>query len=75
MDDNVKWVTDIVAESDGNLAMLLYSEIKNEIRKSPKGLYKVMEIVANYAYDVNHVNLMGRSSNEFIPFLNLPMNN
>jgi UDP-N-acetylglucosamine pyrophosphorylase len=63
LDDNTKWATDIVAESNGNLAVLLYSDIKNEIRKAPKGLYKVMEIAANYAYEVNHVNLMGKSNN------------
>ena len=46
-DETSKWKYDLIAESKGYLAILPFIEIKVEIRKNPKALYKFLEIVAN----------------------------
>lgn len=65
---NQKWKFDIYAEKDGTMAILPFGEIKFEIRKSPKGVFKILELAANQAYETNHMNIMGTSINPKIIF-------
>jgi hypothetical protein len=41
------WKFDIYAETDGMMAMLPYGEVKVELRRQPKAMYRVIEIAAN----------------------------
>ena len=63
-----KWKFDMYAESDGIMAMLPFGEVKVEMRRSAKAMYKIMEIAATYAYETTHFNLMGESPNPAIKF-------
>ena len=40
-DDLAKWKFDIVAETNGHVAILLFNDVKMEIRKSPVGVSKL----------------------------------
>lgn len=42
-----KWRFGLTAETDGVFAVLPYGEVKLEIRRAPKAIYKVLEIAAN----------------------------
>lgn len=50
------------------MAVLPFGEIKMEIRRQPRGMYKVLELAANKAYETNHYNIMGCGLNPAIPF-------
>jgi len=63
-----KWKYDLFAETDGLIALLPFGEVKLEIRKQPKAMYKILEIAANQAYETTHYNLRGESTNSVIPF-------
>ena len=50
------------------MAILPYGEVKLEIRRAPKAIYKVLEIAANQALETNYFNLIGTSQNPVIKF-------
>ena len=50
------------------MAILPYGEVKLEIRRAPKAIYKVLEIAANQALETNYFNLIGTSQNPAIKF-------
>ena len=60
-------------KDDGTMAILPYGEIKMEIRRFPRGMYKVLELAANKAYETNHYNIMGCGLNPVIPFTPQPV--
>jgi hypothetical protein len=62
------WKYDIYAESDGMLAVLPYGEVKTEMRRQPRAMYRVLEIAANYAFETTHFNIVGESKNPVIKF-------
>jgi hypothetical protein len=64
-----KWKFDLYAECDGLMAILPYGEVKLEMRRQPRAMYKVLEIAANYAYETTHFNLVGESQNPVIKFV------
>lgn len=68
-DEKSKWKFDLIAESRGYLAILPFAEIKTEIRRNPKPLYKFLEIVANQAYETTHYNMNGTRSNPTCKFV------
>jgi len=41
-DENAKWKYDLVADTKGYLAILPFGEVKVEIRKNPKSMYKIL---------------------------------
>ena len=57
---------DIIANTDGLLAVLPYSEIKSEIRKNPHALYKILEIAAKKSLEIFHYNIFGHDYNPCI---------
>ena len=57
---------DIIANTDGLLAVLPYSEIKSEIRKNPHALYKILEIAAKKSLQTFHYNIFGHEYNPCI---------
>lgn len=63
-----KWKFSLTAETDGVMAVLPYGEVKLEIRRAPKAVYKVLEIAANQALETNYYNLVGSSQNPAIKF-------
>ena len=66
------WKFDVLAETDGSIAVLPFGEIKTEIRRQPKGMFKVLELAANQAYETNYFNITGELLNPIIPFVNHP---
>jgi|TARA_B110000285_G_C14996147_1_gene548900 hypothetical protein len=54
-----KWKFDVWADTDGSIAILPFGEIKTEIRRQPKGMFKVLELAANQAYETNYLNITG----------------
>ena len=79
-----KWRFDLVAETDGLVALLPFGELKQEMRKHPKAVsfrypkffhffflqqvYKILEMAADQAYETTHYNLTGVSSNPVVRF-------
>lgn len=63
-----RWKYDVYAETDGVMAILPFGEIKTEIRRQPKAMYKVLEIAANYALETTNININGESRNPTIKF-------
>ena len=57
---------DIIANTDGILAVLPYAEIKSEIRKNPHALYKILEIAARKSLEIFHYNIFGHEYNPLI---------
>ena len=62
------WKYDIFAETEATVAILPYGEIKNEIRRQSSGMFKIMEIAANKAFEVTYFNLMGMDQHRAIQF-------
>ena len=58
----------MTGETDGVMAVLPFGEVKLEIRRAPKAVYKVLEIAANQALETNYFNLVGQSQNPAIKF-------
>ena len=56
-----KWKFSLTGETDGVMAVLPFGEVKLEIRRAPKAVYKVLEIAANQALETNYFNLIGQS--------------
>jgi len=69
---NETWKFDVLAETDGSIAVLPFGEIKTEIRRQPKGMFKVLELAANQAYATNYFNITGELLNPVIPFIHHP---
>ena len=63
-----KWRFGLTGETDGVMAILPYGEVKQEIRRAPKAIYKVLEIAANQALETNYYNIVGASRNPTIKF-------
>lgn len=57
------WNYDIIAETDGVLAVFPFGDLKTEVRVKPRGTCKLMELAANYAYETTHYNLLGVKAN------------
>ena len=60
------WKFDLVAETDGIIALFLFGEFKTEIRSHGKGTLRLMQMAANHAYETNHYNIKGESVNPTI---------
>ena len=69
-----KWKYEIVAHTDGILAVLPYGDIKVEILANPSGTYKVLELAAKCAYETTHYNLRGEPSNPTIKLYPISQN-
>ena len=67
-DANAKWKFDLVADTKGYMALLPFGEIKIEMRKNPKPMYKIMELAANHAYETTYYNMTGEKRNQPIIF-------
>lgn len=57
---------DVIAESDGLIAVLPYGEIKSESRKNPIACYKILDLAAKKALEVFHYNVFGHEINPTI---------
>ena len=66
MEEN--WKYDVFAETDAKVAVLPFGEIKNEIRRQSSGMFKIMELAANKAFEVTYFNLMGMDQHRSIQF-------
>jgi CRP-like cAMP-binding protein len=54
---------DVIAESDGMIAVLPFGEIKTESRKNPIACYRILELAAKKALEVFHYNVFGHEYN------------
>lgn len=63
---------DIIAESDGIIAILPFGEIKAESRRNPLACYKALELATRKALEVFHYNVFGHEMN---PAIRLPATN
>lgn len=63
-----KWKFDVYADTDATLAVLPFGEIKTEIRRQGPGMFKILELAANKAWEVTHYNIMGTSLYNSIKF-------
>jgi len=63
---------DVIAESDGLVAVLPYGEIKSESRRNPMACYRILELAAKKALEVFHYNIFGH---EFNPVIKLTATN
>ena len=63
-----KWKFDVFAESDAIIGVLPYGEIKTEIRRQSSGMYRILEMAANRAYEASYYNLTGLDTNNPIKF-------
>ena len=68
------WKFDLIAETDGIMAIFPFGELKAEIRNHAKGTLRLMKMAANNAYETNHFNIRGTSVNPTIQFLSQPCN-
>ena len=57
---------DVIAETDGIIALLAYGEIKSESRKNPIACYKVLELATKKSLEVFHYNVFGHELNPAI---------
>ena len=57
---------DVIAETDGIIALLPFGEIKGESRKNPQACYKVLELATKKAIEVFHYNVFGHELNPVI---------
>jgi CRP-like cAMP-binding protein len=63
---SVRHKFDVIAESDGMLAVLPFGEIKVESRKNPQACYRILEMAAKKALEVFHYNVFGHPYNHVI---------
>eukprot|EP00347_Sterkiella_histriomuscorum_P003182 403365276 len=64
--EGAKHKYDIIAETDGILAVLPFGEIKSESRKFPQACYRIMELAARKSLDTLHYNVHGHEYNPSI---------
>lgn len=57
---------DVIAETDGILAVLPFGEIKSESRRSPAACYRALELASKKALEVFHFNVFGHELNPAI---------
>ena len=57
---------DVIAQTDGLIAILPYGEIKGESRKNPHACFKVLELAAKKSLEVFHYNIFGHEYNPCI---------
>lgn len=51
--------TDLIAATDGLIAVLPLGELKAEIRRNPEAVFKVMQVASKYAMETFMYNLYG----------------
>ena len=54
---------DVIAESDGIIALIPFGEIKSESRKNPIACYRALELASKRALEVFHYNVFGHELN------------
>jgi len=59
----------LIARSEGSIAMMIKSEIKNEMKKYPEAYFRVMQVIAKVAMETFLFNLKGT---EFNPYIRYP---
>jgi hypothetical protein len=57
---------DVIAETDGILAVLPFGEIKSESRRNPAACYRALELASKKALEVFHFNVFGHDLNPAI---------
>jgi len=57
---------DVIAQTDGLMAILPYGEIKAESRRNPYACFKVLELAAKKSLEVFHYNIFGHEYNPCI---------
>jgi len=57
---------DVIAETDGIIALVAFGELKSETRKNPVACYKVLELATKRALEVFHYNVFGHELNPAI---------
>ena len=65
---NEKWDVDIVAETDGYMAILPFGEIKTEFKKNAKAFTLIYQLASRRAYEINYFNLTGEKRNPICDF-------
>ena len=70
MSPSTKHKYDVIAESDGIIALLPYGEIKSESRKNPHACFRALNIAAKKALEVFHYNVFGHEANPTIRLIN-----
>ena len=63
--------TSVSAKTDGSIAVLVKSEIKNEIKKFPEAYFRLMQVIAKCAMETFLFNLNGTEFNPFVRFPNV----
>ena len=63
---------DVIADTDGILAVLPFGEIKSESRRNPLACFKALELASKKAFEVFHYNVFGHELN---PAIRLPATN
>jgi CRP-like cAMP-binding protein len=61
---------DVIAESDGMIAILPFGEIKSESRKAPLACYKILDLAVKKSLEVFHFNVFGHDYNPAIKLTN-----
>jgi hypothetical protein len=62
----IKYKYDVIADTDGILAVLPFGEIKSESRRNPVACYKVLDLASKKALEVFHYNIFGHDMNPVI---------
>lgn len=57
---------DVIAETDGIMAVLPFGEIKSESRRNPAACYRVLELATKKALEVFHYNVFGHEMNPVV---------
>ena len=63
-----KWKFDVYADSDSILGVFPYGEFKVESRRQPQGMFKLIEIATQKAYETSFYNINGIKPNPVIRF-------
>ena len=63
-----KWEFDLIAEKDGIIAVMAYSDIRPQLRTHQKAVTNVLKLAAKRAFDVNYYNLVGEKREQIIKF-------
>ena len=59
-----KYKYDVIADTDGIIAVLPFGEIKSESRKNPIACFKALELASKKAFEVFHYNVFGHELNQ-----------
>lgn len=70
LSNQTRFKFDVIAESDGMIALLPFGDIKSESRKAPQALYKILELAANKSLETFHFNVFGHELNPVIKLTN-----